>query len=112
MAVLSSQEPYTEASPPGTKDLTRAIVLMTDGDNTQNRWTSTSSLIDARTQLACQSAKDSGIQLYVVRLMEGNSSLLSACASSSDTYYDVDVTDLVPTFKAIGEQLSQLHLSS
>jgi Flp pilus assembly protein TadG len=112
MAVLSSQDPYTEGAAPGTKDLSRAIVLMTDGANTENRWTTSATSIDARTQLACQAAKDGGIKVYVVRLVEGNSTLLKSCASSEETYYDVDVSDLVPAFKAIGEQLSQLHLSS
>ena len=49
MAVLSSKEPFTEGVAPATKDVTKIIVLMTDGDNTENRWTSNASDIDART---------------------------------------------------------------
>jgi Flp pilus assembly protein TadG len=112
MTILSSQEPFTEGVAPGTKDVTKSIVLMTDGDNTQNRWTSTASLIDARTQLVCQAAKDAGIVVYTIRLMEGNETLLSQCASSPENYYDVEnVADLVPVFQAIGERLSQLRIS-
>jgi Flp pilus assembly protein TadG len=112
MTLLSSQEPFTEGVAPGTKDVTKSIVLMTDGDNTQNRWTSTASLIDARTQLVCQAAKDAGIVVYTIRLMEGNETLLSQCASSPENYYDVEnVADLVPVFQAIGERLSQLRIS-
>jgi Flp pilus assembly protein TadG len=112
MTLLSSQAPFTEGVAPGTKDVTKIIVLMTDGDNTANRWTSTASSIDARTSLACQSAKDSKIVLYTIRLMEGNGSLLSNCATSNEHYYDVEnVADLVPAFQAIGEQLSQLRIS-
>ena len=97
---------------PGTKDVTKAIVLMTDGDNTANRWTSTASLIDARTQLACQSAKDAKIVVYTIRVMEGNGTLLSNCATTSEYYYNVEnVADLVPAFQAIGERLSQLRIS-
>jgi uncharacterized protein YegL len=112
LTLLSSQEPFTDGAPWGTKDVSKAIVLMTDGENTENRWSNSSTAIDARTQLACQAAKDSGAKLYTVRLMEGNASLLQACASSPDTYYDVEsVQDLVPAFKAIGEELSALRLA-
>jgi Flp pilus assembly protein TadG len=112
LALLSNQEPFTEGEPYGTENLTKYIVLITDGDNTENRWTSSTSSIDARTELACQSVKDAGIKLYAIRLQEGNSSLLSDCASSADTYFDVeDVDDLVPTFQAIGEQISQLRVA-
>jgi Flp pilus assembly protein TadG len=112
MTILSSQEPFTGGVAPGTKDVTKSIVLMTDGDNTENRWTSTASSINARTQLACEAAKDAAIVVYTIRLMEGNATLLSACASSQDNYYDVEnVADLVPAFQAIGERLSQLRIS-
>ena len=113
MTVLSSQEPFIQGAAPGTPDLTKIIVLMTDGANTENRWTSTASQIDARTKLACQAAKDAGITLYTVRLMEGNATLLSECASSLDTFYNVEnIDDVVPAFEAIGERLSQLRVSS
>ena len=104
--------PFAEGQPWGTKDLTKIIVLMTDGDNTENRWTGNTNSIDARTALACQSVKDSDVTLYTIRLIEGNATLLSECATSAETYYEVeDVQDLVPTFKAIGEQISQLRIA-
>jgi Flp pilus assembly protein TadG len=112
VTLLSQQAPFAEGVPWGTKDLTKVIVLMTDGDNTENRWTSWTSSIDDRTELACQSAKDSGAILYTVRLIEGNADLLRDCATSADTYYDVEnVDDLVPAFEAIGEQISQLRIT-
>lgn len=112
LTMLSAQEPFTQGAASGTPGLRKIMVLMTDGANTKNRWNDTPAEIDARTTLACQSVKDAGIQLYTVRLMEGTPSLLQACASSDETFYDVeDVDDLVPTFKAIGQELSQLRLS-
>jgi Flp pilus assembly protein TadG len=112
LSLLSNQEPFTEGEPYETANLTKYIVLITDGDNTSNRWTNNTSSIDARTQIACQSVKDAGVTLYTIRLQEGNETLLSQCASSTDTYFDVDdVNDLVPTFQAIGEQISQLRVA-
>lgn len=112
LGLLSPHAPYTEAEPFGTEDLSKIIVLMTDGDNTRNRWDNSAAEIDPRTALACQTVKDAGVELYTIRLQEGNETLLEACASSSDTYYDVEnVSDLAPTFKAIGEELTSLYLS-
>jgi len=113
ITLLSSQEPFTEGAAPGTKDVTKIMVLMTDGDNTENRWTSNATQIDARTTFACQSAKDAKIEVYTVRLMEGNATLLQNCASNSANYYNMqNSADLVPVFQAIGERISQLRLSS
>ena len=110
--VLSSQAPYSEGSAAGTEGVRKIMVLMTDGQNTENRWTSSSAAIDDRTELACQSAKNAGIAVYVIRLAEGDAELLENCASSEDTFYNVEnVADLAPTFRAIGHELSQLRLS-
>jgi len=48
--LLSPNEPFN--APATATDLDKVIVLMTDGENTQNRWTSSASSIDARTQKA------------------------------------------------------------
>ena len=46
--LLSPVEPFNAPAP--APDLDKVIVLMTDGENTQNRWTSSASSIDARTR--------------------------------------------------------------
>ena len=110
--VLSSQAPYSEGSGAGATGVRKIIVLMTDGANTENRWPSSTAAIDERTALACQSAKNAGIVVYVIRLAEGDAELLENCASSEDTFYNVgNVADLAPTFRSIGHELSQLRLS-
>lgn len=92
------------------------IVLLTDGLNTQNRWngngSSQSTAVDARTERACTNVKAAGITLYTVLVMEGNASLLQACASDSSRYfYLTSANQLVTTFDAIGTQLSKLRLA-
>jgi hypothetical protein len=42
----------------------------------RNRGTSTASSIDARTQKACDNAKADKIQVYTVRVIQSNASLL------------------------------------
>ena len=53
--LISPVEPFN--APPPAPDLDKVIVLMTDGENTQNRWSSTASTIDARTSKACDNVK-------------------------------------------------------
>ena len=49
---------------------------MTDGQNTQYRFSSNQAAIDLRTQQACNNIKAQNIKLYTVRVIEGNASLL------------------------------------
>lgn len=109
---LTQSEPLTQAAAPDTPDLSRYIILLTDGDNTQNRWTSSESLINARTTAACNNIKAAGIKIYSIRVINGNATLLRNCASDPSMYFDVNsASDLDAVFNAIGGQLASLHLS-
>lgn len=127
LSLLSPQAPFTEAVDWGTDDVSKVIVLMTDGDNCNNRWVDLNSAqcgsaayaaqrekINQRTRLACDRAKEKGITIYTVRLLNGNESLLKGCASDArNSYFNVEnVEDLVPAFEAIGEKLSDLRISA
>jgi hypothetical protein len=108
---LTSTSPLTEGASKGTANLTKFIILLTDGDNTQNRWTTTQSQIDARTELACANVKADGIRLYTVRVIDGNADLLRNCATSPSMYYDVqNAAELSSVFNTIGAEIASLHL--
>ncbi|HMN51313.1 MAG TPA: VWA domain-containing protein [Xanthobacteraceae bacterium] len=110
--LLTPTEPYTEALPNNTPDLSRFIILLTDGDNTQNRWSTSQNSIDNRTALACANVKAAGIKIYAIRVINGNATLLRNCASDPSMYFDVQsASDLNAVFNAIGGQLASLHLS-
>lgn len=90
----------------------QVIILLTDGLNTQNRWTTSQSSIDSRMQKACTNAKADGITLYTVLVMEGNAALLQGCASDSDKYFKLTSADqIITTFETIGTNLSKLRLA-
>ncbi|SIQ66135.1 Flp pilus assembly protein TadG [Bosea sp. TND4EK4] len=109
---LSPNAPFTEAKPYGEPRLKKYMILLTDGDNTQNRYTSNQSQIDSRTALACTNIKASGIQLYTIRVMDGNATLLRNCASSANMYYEVtSASQLSPIFKSIAAEISQVRLT-
>jgi hypothetical protein len=98
----------------------KIIIFLTDGDNTENRFTKTQSDIDARMKLACANAKGTNgpndIEIYTILVMQGSEKLLKECASSkagtTDHYFKITKSDqLVTVFKQIGTQLSQLRVS-
>lgn len=111
-AMLSPQGPITGAVAYGTENLQKIIVLMTDGENTANRWTSRASSINDRTKLACTDAKNDGIVVYVVNFIDGDSTLLRGCATNDNYFYKVSsVSELNEAFINIGDDISKLRLS-
>jgi Flp pilus assembly protein TadG len=93
-------------------DLDKVIILLTDGDNTENRWSTNQSTIDARTKLACANVKAANIKLYTIRVIDGNASLLQQCATKPDMYYDVQqASQLSAVFSTIAQNLANLRLS-
>lgn len=108
---LTQNLPLTEASAP-TPDLDKVIVLLTDGENTQNRWTYSTSAIDARTAAACSNIKAANVKIYTVRVIDGNTTLLKSCASSPGMYYDVqDASQLNEVFASIAQNLANLRVA-
>jgi uncharacterized protein YegL len=107
---LSNHEPFNAPAP--SKDVDKVIVLLTDGENTQNRWSTSSSSIDARTEKACANVKAANVKLYTVRVINGDATLLKNCASKPDMYYDVEqASDLNTVFKSIAQNLANLRLA-
>lgn len=92
-----------------------AIVLLSDGLNTQNRWYSNASQIDARQKKLCDNAKAENITIYTVQVNTGSdptSSVLQYCASSGDKFYLVtSASQTVSVFKDIGSSLSKLRVA-
>lgn len=116
MATLSPGAPLAEAKPVTTPRLNKFMILLTDGQNTKNRFdgngSSHSLEVDARTTLACANAKAAGIVVYTVRVIDGNGDLLKACASDASKYYEVSsAAQLTPVFQQIAREISQVRLT-
>ena len=112
LASLTAGAPLSAAQPFGTRNLTKLMIVLTDGDNTQNRFTSNSNEIDQRTDKACREAKNKGVRVYSVRVIAGNAGLLRDCASSPSMYYEVqDAAQLDPVFRAIASEISSIRLT-
>jgi len=87
-------------------------VFLTDGDNTLNRWSNNSSTINARTTSICANIKASGIQVYSIRVIDGNASLIRNCATETSMYFSVSsASELTSVFASIAQSLSNLRIS-
>ena len=120
LTALSPGAPLSGGVAFGTPDVKKFIIMLTDGDNTRNRWTPEDASgdqpnIDARTTKACNTIKTpaNGITLYTIRVMDGNASLLQACASSPAKFFDVmNASDLNAVFQKIADELTAIRLAA
>ncbi len=108
---LTPNVPFMQGSTPDA-NLDKVIILLTDGENTKNRWSTNASTIDARTEAACNNVKAANIKVYTIRVIDGNSSLLQSCATNPSMYYDVQQADQLNTvFTAIAQNLAKLRVA-
>jgi Flp pilus assembly protein TadG len=90
----------------------KVLIVLTDGDNTENRFSTSQSSIDDRTKKACANAKAAGITIYTVLVIDGSQSLLQACASDATKYFYMQSSSgLVSAFNQIGTDLTNLRVS-
>lgn len=131
--MISPEAPFTEGSSYGDEDWNKAVIILTDGDNTTSSSvhtayeyrgdgvlgstssSGTTSELNTRTTEVCDGMKDAGIIVYTITFQVTSSStqdLFEDCASSTDKYYNSpDSATLTLAFRAIGAELKNLHLS-
>ncbi len=139
LRVISPGEPFTEGVAYSDEDITKAMVLLTDGENTfnsetnHNRSTYTAYSFLHQTRLgsanywtaikkqndllsrACNNVKNAGIVSYsfaynVPSATQRN--LIKNCASDPEKYFDPPSNAaLVKNFQQIADELRKLHLS-
>jgi Flp pilus assembly protein TadG len=108
---LTKNMPLDEAQDPKF-NLEKIIILLTDGLNTENRFGENAAQIDARTRRLCENIRTAKIQVYTVRVIEGNEALLKDCATTPDMYYNVqNAGDLNAVFQSIASKLAKLHIA-
>ena len=94
-----------------------AIILLSDGLNTQDRWYSVDTSIDARQKILCDNAKATGVTIYTVQVNTGSpgdptSAVLQYCASGADKFFLVTTANQTLTvFNSIGTSLSKLRVA-
>ncbi|HET7334688.1 MAG TPA: TadE/TadG family type IV pilus assembly protein [Rhizomicrobium sp.] len=138
--VLSPGEPYSQGASYSDEDTNKALILMTDGENTvsnqntmngsrysafgylsQGRLGTTSSTSTAESTLdtmltdVCTNIKAKGIRIYTIGFQINTSNVLNLlrnCASDPSLFYNSPSTsDLQAAFSAIAADLSNLRVS-
>jgi hypothetical protein len=102
--------------PTGT---TRHIILLSDGENTQNRWYTDRQSIDDRMHLLCNNAKADGVIIWTVFVniagTAGNAASMQDCATggaSGGHYIEVTSTGGIgAAFDVIGQQITNLRVA-
>ncbi|WP_284177121.1 VWA domain-containing protein [Rhabdaerophilum sp. SD176] len=109
---LSPRAPLEQSRRAERPNLRQVLIVLTDGDNTDNRWNMKSEAIDARLRLACRNARDAGIVVFTIRLIEGNERLLRDCATSDEHYFNIRrAKDLPELFSGIAGSLTGLRIT-
>lgn len=107
--------PFTVPTKDANYKYSEVIILMSDGENTQNRWSNSQSAIDAREALTCANAKAAGFTIYSIQVNTGGDptqAVMKGCASDSSKFYELKkANDLVSTFSSIGTALSNLRIA-
>jgi len=129
---ISPGEPYDEAASYDDEEFNKAIVLMTDGENTfssssfgaygfvsdgnlgtTSSWAAVNELNDRTTEI-CDAIKAQGVLIYTITFQVSSGTvqnLMADCASEPDNYFDSpDSATLEAAFRAIGKELSNLRL--
>jgi Flp pilus assembly protein TadG len=92
-----------------------AIVILSDGLNTENRYTTDATQIDARQRILCDNAKAAQITIYTIQVNTGSdptSAVLQYCASGSDKFFLItSANQTLSVFNTIGTSLSKLRVA-
>ena len=113
MNSLDGNQPYQQA----TEGSKKIIVLLTDGVNTNGRIVANGgsvSQMDTAMLDTCSEAKGKGIEVYTIRVIDGNQAMLKSCASDDSHFFNVvKASDLSGAFNNISTQIlsSGLHFS-
>ena len=107
--------PFTVPAQDPNYKYSQVIILLSDGLNTEDRWYSTASSIDARQQKTCDNLKAGGVTVYTVQVntdKEATSTLLQNCATDSSKFFLLTSSaQIVTTFGQIGTALTNLRLA-
>jgi Flp pilus assembly protein TadG len=113
--LTNAPPPYTVPAKDPNYKYSDVIILMSDGLNTQNRWSKKESEIDARQKITCNNVKAAGITLYTIHVNTENdpkSQLLEDCASTKDKFfYMTSANQMIAAFQQIGTSLSNLRVA-
>lgn len=131
--LISPEEPFTQGAAYDDEEWNKAVIILTDGDNTARdhiysayeylsdgvlgttSQSGAQSELNDRTLEVCTNMKNAGVIVYTITFQVSDSdtqTLFENCASSTDKYFNSpDSATLTSAFRTIGAELKNLHLS-
>ncbi len=138
--VLSPTEPFTEGKPYNDEEWIKAIVLLTDGENSISGWSTSGNhnkssysafgyaseghmgsgydpegSLNSKTQTVCNNIKAKGILIYTIGFRvddDTTKALLKSCATKADMYFNSPSnSQLAGIFSDIAQGLSELRVA-
>lgn len=124
--MISPEFPFEEGSDWDNEYWRKAVILMTDGDNTRDSqysayWRARNNEVNVtdynqRMVETCQALKDRGVRVYTVTFTSGISqntkNFYRNCATDSTYYYDApSQEELKRAFRSISSELANLHIT-
>jgi Flp pilus assembly protein TadG len=107
--------PFTIPAKDPNYSYQQVVILLTDGLNTQNRFSTDQTAIDARTKKVCDNIKNAGLTLYALQVNtsgDPTSTMLQQCASDSGKFFLVTSSSQIGAiFTQIGTNLSKLRIA-
>lgn len=124
--LLSPEKPFTEGAAWDSNTWRKAIIIMTDGENTKEGnysyfWRDSKNQLsttdyDDRFLEVCTQLKENNVTVYTITFQSGgavNQELFESCATSPSHYFHAPTQDeLRQHFSTISGQLSNLHIKS
>lgn len=119
--MLQSTDPFPTPAKDANYKYTDAIILLSDGMNTKDRWygngSSWSPEVDARQTILCNNIKNKTNGATVVYTIQVNtdgdpeSAVLKSCADPGNFYSSTSASGIAAAFDSIGNSLSKLRIA-
>jgi Flp pilus assembly protein TadG len=115
--MLQPTVPFVTPAKDSQYKYTDAIILLSDGLNTQDRWYSSASQIDARQALLCNNIKNPAngtTAIYTIQVnTDGDpiSTVLKNCATDGNFFPTTSASGIASAFGQIGASLSKLRIA-
>ncbi len=124
--LISPDPPFTEGADWDDEEWRKAIIMMTDGDNTVNSvyssfWFTNKNDItvddlNERFEETCETLKEQNVTIYTVTFTsaidDDTKGYYRRCATDDSKYFDApSQADLIDVFEQISRELANLHIS-
>jgi uncharacterized protein YegL len=115
--MLQPTAPFVTPAKDSKYQYTDAIILLSDGLNTQDRWYTSASSIDARQAALCTNIKNKAngtTAIYTIQVNtdgDPESAVLKGCATDGNFFPTSSASGIASAFSQIGASLSKLRIA-